>query len=241
MNYLDLTLPTPAANLACDEALLNACDANPDAEILRCWEPAGPFVVLGYANRAAAEANLAACRAQKIPVHRRCSGGGAVLQGPGCLNYSLILAIDRHPALHTIPATNCHIMEKQRRALESVLASPVTVQGVTDLAVDRGPAGPLKFSGNAQRRLRHALLFHGTFLLDFNLDLIQEILPMPSREPEYRQKRPHYQFLANLRVSADTIKTALRETWLAGEATTPPEIATALLEKYDNEEWNFKF
>src|SRR5271166_1683801 len=26
MKFLDLTLPTPAANLACDEALLDACD-----------------------------------------------------------------------------------------------------------------------------------------------------------------------------------------------------------------------
>ena len=27
MKYLDLTLPTPEANLACDEALLDWCDA----------------------------------------------------------------------------------------------------------------------------------------------------------------------------------------------------------------------
>jgi lipoate-protein ligase A len=204
-------------------------------------------VVLGYANRAASEADLDACRARGIPVHRRCSGGGAVLQGPGCLNYSLILSLDRHPDLQTIPAANRHIMERQRQTLERLLASPVSVQGITDLSfVPRGKdeetGGLVKFSGNAQRRKRHALLFHGTFLLDFDIDLVQKILPMPTREPDYRQHRPHRQFLANLRVSAAAIKAALRETWGAVEAPTrAPEIPPSLLEKYEGEAWNCKF
>jgi lipoate-protein ligase A len=259
MNYLDLTLPTPAANLACDEALLDACDENPDAEILRFWEPGQYFVVLGYANHAASEANLAVCRAENIPVLRRCSGGGAVLQGPGCLNYSLVLGLARHPALGTIPGANRHIMEQQRRTLERVLARPVSVQGVTDLSVDSlaspgdsplstlhspfpSVPGPLKFSGNAQRRKRRALLFHGTFLLDFDIALVQKILPMPSREPGYRQNRPHSQFLTNLCVSAAVLKTALRETWSALQPPgRPPQIALSLAQKYAGEEWNLKF
>jgi len=250
MNYLDLTLPTPAANLACDEALLDLCDENPDAETLRFWEPAQYFVVLGYANRAASEANLAACRAESIPVLRRCSGGGAVLQGPGCLNYSLVLAIARHPALHTIPDANRHILERQRRTLERLLARPVSVQGVTDLSVDplrcsgnsQFPIGPLKFSGNAQRRKRHALLFHGTLLLDFDIALVQKILPMPSRQPGYRQDRPHSQFLTNLALPAPALQAALRETWSALQPPAPPpHIAPSLTQKYAGDEWNLKF
>jgi lipoate-protein ligase A len=247
MKFLDLTLPAPAANLACDEALLDSCDQNPDAETLRFWEPDRYFVVLGYANRAASEANLAACRAQNIPVLRRCSGGGAVLQGPGCLNYSLILSLQRHPALHTIPAANRHIMEHQRQTLQRLLAFPVSIQGVTDLSLrrslaDGGPGAPLKFSGNAQRRKRHALLFHGAFLLDFDISLIQKILPMPSRQPDYRQNRPHSQFLTNLRLSPTPIKTALRQTWSAIQPLAPPpQIPPALLEKYAGDPWNLKF
>src|SRR6266550_4117185 len=59
MQYLDLSLPTPEENLACDEALLNFCEAGYDREILRLWESPTPFVVLGHGNRAADEANLA--------------------------------------------------------------------------------------------------------------------------------------------------------------------------------------
>ena len=93
MKLLDLTLPSPAENLACDEALLDACDENGGEEILRFWEAREPFVVVGYANKVATEVNLDACAAKKLPVFRRCSGGGTVLQGPGCLNYALILRI----------------------------------------------------------------------------------------------------------------------------------------------------
>src|SRR5690242_14068944 len=93
MKHLDLTLPSPAENLAADEALLDQCEAGAEGEILRFWEPREAFVVLGYANRAALEVDLPACQAHQIGVFRRCSGGGTVLQGPGCLNYSVILRI----------------------------------------------------------------------------------------------------------------------------------------------------
>ena len=32
------TLPSPEANLACDEALLDACEAGEAPELLRFWE-----------------------------------------------------------------------------------------------------------------------------------------------------------------------------------------------------------
>jgi len=175
MTSLDLTLPTPAENLACDEALLDLCEAS-GGETLRFWESPQYFVVVGYANPIATEVNRAACEARGIPILRRCSGGGTVIQGPGCLNYSLALSIEGDHSLPNITAANRFIMERNRLALEAVLAQPVTVSGHTDLAV-----GGVKFSGNAQRRKRLALLFHGSFLLHFNLPLISDLLLMPSR------------------------------------------------------------
>jgi len=237
MKYLDLTLPAPSANLACDEALLDACDDSPGAEILRFWEPRHYFVVLGYANRAELEVNLAACREENIGVYRRCSGGGAVLQGPGCLNYSLILSIAGDPALHSIASANCHIMERQRRALAGVLGRAVSVAGITDLSL-----GGRKFSGNAQRRKRRALLFHGVFLLRFNIPMMGKLLPMPSRQPDYRQNRAHGQFLANLDAPASLIKGALREAWSATDSCgSLPSIPPQLEQKYAGEAWNRKF
>jgi lipoate-protein ligase A len=237
MKCLDLTLPTPTANLACDEALLDACEAAAGGEVLRFWEPRDYFVVVGYSNHVALEVNTAACRREKLGVYRRCSGGGTVLQGPGCLNYSLILKIDGNDALQTITAANCHIMGRHRDILTELLGRPVQMQGHTDLVLDG-----LKFSGNAQRRKRHALIFHGTFLLHFNISLVEKFLPMPSRQPEYRQGRTHGSFLMNLPTPADAVKSALRKVWSAKTTLeVVPDYQRLMAEKYSQDDWNLKF
>ncbi len=83
MKLLDLTLPSPAENLACEEALLDVCDEHGGGEILRFWEAHESFVVVGYANKITTEVNVESCRAKQISIFRRCSGGGTVLQGRG--------------------------------------------------------------------------------------------------------------------------------------------------------------
>jgi lipoate---protein ligase len=237
MKYTDLTLPTPEENLACDEALLNQCEEG-GPEVLRCWESPLPFVVLGYGNEAAREVNLAACRERRIPVLRRCSGGGTVLQGPGCLSYSLLLPIDVAGLTGSIASTNRWIMEKHRVLFSRILEREVLVHGHTDLAAEG-----LKFSGNAQRRRRHFLLFHGTVLLHFDLQLVEQVLPMPSKQPPYRQDRPHLGFLQNLHLAALAVKEALRREWAAQDplpAVPRRAIQNLVEEKYSRAEWNLR-
>jgi lipoate-protein ligase A len=252
MTFLDLTLPTPAENLACDEALLDWFEEHGGEGVLRFWEPVNYFVVVGYGNQVATEVNVAACEAEEIPILRRCSGGGTVLQGPGCLNYLLVLKIEEHDPLASITAANRFIMERNREAVEregrrKKAEGRIGIRGCTDMAVEpqSSTAGAhLKFSGNAQRRRKHFLLFHGTFLLQFDLALIDKFLRMPSKEPDYRQGRSHKDFLTNLDLPADVVKRALRQEW---GAATPLEVvprdAIALLarDKYVTDEWNLKF
>ena len=121
MRLLDRTFFSPAENLACEEALLDACEENGGAGILRFWEADEPFVVVGYANKTAAEVNLPVCREKNIPVFRRCSGGGTVLQAAGCLNYALVLRITADGPCRSITAANQFIMEKNRAAVAAVL------------------------------------------------------------------------------------------------------------------------
>ncbi len=237
MQYLDLTLASAAANLACDEALLDALEIGAGADVLRFWEPEQWFVVAGYSNKVAREVNLAACRQAGVGVFRRCTGGGTVLQGPGCLNYSLALQFQGRPPLETVSGANRHIMARQRDALAGLLRRPVEVMGCTDLAL-----GGLKFSGNAQRRKRRALIFHGTFLLRLDLTLMGRFLNMPSRQPDYRQGRPHDRFLMNLNVNAAAVKDALRQAWGARTPLPePPDCRRLIAEKYARDDWNLKF
>jgi len=80
------------------------CENGKGDEALRFWNPRH-FVVVGYANRIANEVNVAACEKRGVPILRRCSGGGTVLQGPGCLNYTLILHAGDTGPLRNISAT----------------------------------------------------------------------------------------------------------------------------------------
>ena len=266
MQYLDHTFETPEENLACDEAILDLCEEGMGPEILRFWEPRSYFVVAGYSNKISSEVHVEECKKQGIPILRRPSGGGTVLQGPGCLNYSLILKIEQRKEFETIRSATCFIMETHAKALESIachfeaegreiprqrdlssqktlleMTSKIQVQGTSDLTFNG-----LKFSGNAQRRKRTAFLFHGTFLLDFDLPMIEKTLAMPSRRPPYRKERSHKEFLTNLSISSNHIRKALAKTWRAeekfGNEFLPlDQIRNLVREKYSRREWNFKF
>ncbi len=240
MKVLDLTLPTPQHNLACEEALIQWCEEDGyEDEILRFWEPKEHFAVLGYSGKINSELNLISCQDLCVPVLRRCSGGGTVLQGPGCLNYALILRIPDREALKGITETNAFIMQRLKNALEPILGPGIEIQGFSDLALGR-----LKFSGNAQYRKRRFLLFHGTFLLRFDISLMDKLLPVPSKQPPYRQNRSHGDFLTNLNLPPDTIKQTLKRAWHATEELKDfplDRIERLVRERYGKEEWTFHF
>jgi len=249
MKQLEHALPSPAECLAADEALLDRCEAGHGDELLAFWEPRETFVVVGYANKISTEVNLAACRERNIPVFRRCSGGGTVVQMPGGLNYSLILRITETGPTRNISAANEFIMDKNRAAMQAAIGQPepvVSVRGHTDLTLTTTAPAPvtLKFAGNAQRRRKHFLLFHGTLLIDCKLQLISELLQMPSLQPDYRHSRAHEDFVTNLNLPVAKVKAALTQAWGANEVWTQPpldEITRLAESKYLTDDWNYKF
>jgi lipoate-protein ligase A len=158
MQCFESSASSPQELLACDEALLDERESSGGEDALLFWESSTHFVVLGYTDRAATEVNLAECARLDVPVLRRCSGGGTVLQGPGCLNYSLVLRIPPRGPLSNLSDTNRFVMETMRDALHPIAQSRIEVQGTSDLAIDGR-----KFSGNAQRRRRDYLCFMALF------------------------------------------------------------------------------
>src|SRR5207247_8877424 len=89
----------------------------------------------------------------------------------------------------------------------------VEIRGQSDPAT-----GDLKFSGNSHRRRREFLLFHGSFLLNFDLGMIEELLKFPSKQPDYRSGRSHEEFVTNAEVAGDAIKSALIRAWTEKQA-----------------------
>src|SRR4051794_38698440 len=151
LRWLDLTLPDPDVNIRLDEDLLQE-----GAGVFRVWESPQVCVVLGQSCRAERDVHLAECSERGVPVIRRCSGGGAVLIGPGCLNYTLVLRFEWNPEWRRVQAAMRWVMDGMRSALG---VPELKIQGLCDLAV-RG----FKVSGNAQRRTTDTFLHHGTLL-----------------------------------------------------------------------------
>jgi lipoate-protein ligase A len=232
MRLLDLTLPTVAENLALDEALLVAAEAAGGGAVLRFWENRAVAVVVGAGGSVVQDVNMAACEADSVPIVRRASGGGTVLVGPGCLCFSLVLGYDQAPGLQDIRLANRYVLDRVR----SALPIPATIEGTSDLAV----AG-VKFSGNAQQRKRTHFLHHGTLLYDFDLALLTRYLHLPERQPEYRQNRPHAEFVSNVSLPAAELKRRLIDAWGAtsNEEPLPWDVVQVLLaEKYSHSEWH---
>src|SRR5690348_6629906 len=105
----EATFKSPAENLACDEALLDECESSDASGFVRFWESPSYFVVLGYGKQLEQEVFGEVCAEENIPILRRCSGGGTVVQGPGCVNYTLVLPIGSSRDLETISGANCSI------------------------------------------------------------------------------------------------------------------------------------
>ena len=206
---LDLTLPSPAGNLALDEALLEDAEMREGDPVLRVWESRRYFVVLGRSSNAADDVHVDACREDNIPILRRASGGGTVLQGPGSLCYAFVMPMSFHPDLGGIRSSNTFILSRLAGTF-SRWQSAVTIQGISDLAIEGR-----KISGNAQRRTRKALLFHGTLLYGMQAGIIARYLKQPKRQPGYRGNRDHDAFLRTIDAPIEELKRAIADAWHA--------------------------
>lgn len=238
MQLFDFSADSPELNLALDEALLVAAEEGAAGESIRFWSSDRPFVVLGYSRAAIDDVDVEACRRDGVPVLRRYSGGGTVLQGPGCLNYNLVLRMDRSDVFSTITGSTRAILERHAAALTPLLSGEVLLEGESDLTF-----GGRKFSGNAQRRLGAYLGFHGTLLLGFDVSSLAVYLRIPDRQPAYRRRREHREFVVNLPLTQNEVKNLLASAWGASEPLVTPPLALArrlVTERYARPEWNMK-
>lgn len=235
---LDATCGSPQADLALDEWLLHAVDADPAQATLRIWETTTYCVVLGRSNKAAVEVDLEACRRDDVPVLRRMSGGGAVVIGPGCLCYTLALPIHAEHQRLGITGTTAAFLGRMAESLRSSLPE-AAVRGISDLTV-----GEQKFSGNAQRWQRQAFLHHGTLLYDFDLPRVSRYLRAPSRQPDYRADRRHAEFIRNLPLNRGQLAEWLAETWRATWQSdcevAEASLAELLASRYSRPEWHLE-
>jgi lipoate---protein ligase len=229
MTLKDLSFATPEENIYFDELLFQLAEKHGRGEYLRFWESPTYFVVLGRIGKEQEDVRLHATTAEQIPVLRRTSGGGTVLQGPGCLNYTFVLSKRNTPALNDLRSSYQWICGKIVEAV-GALGVEAAFRPISDIALS---SNEKKFSGNAQHRGKHYLLHHGTILYDFSLEKISQYLNMPKEMPDYRKLRHHSEFVTNIPVIPAAFKAALIKTMPIDSAHQPlDDLEASLLKNY---------
>lgn len=251
MRLLTFTSPSPAFDLALEEAIHVCVEEDISPNTWRLWLPSIPAVILGTGQESALEANLEIARAENVPVLRRHSGGGAVVIGPGTINFSAFYRIADLPGSETIRGAMYAALKPLSAMLES-FGLCLKEAGLSDLAVLCADGTLRKIAGNSQARKRRSVVVHGTLLADPDWARIERLLRFPSSIPEYRAGRGHRDFLTSLKecgapfafdgfgrglsnfLPADTMQASLpndEELKRAGVLE---------LEKYGRDEWNFR-
>ena len=213
-----------ATNMALDEALLESAAAGGVAS-LRFYAWADPTLSLGYFQPAAerlADANLA-----RLPFVRRATGGGAIVHHHEhwiCRMHHVVQRVLAGEGVVT-HAVACG----EERKLGAVVCFLNQTRG--DLVLNGS-----KVAGSAQRKLRGALLQHGSILLrrsEFAPALagVSDAAGAPELKPEP---------LADLIVTAlaaDTGWAVVPGAWTAEERA---RAAAVRAEKYAHPDWNGK-
>ena len=176
-----------AEQLAIDEALLDAANEGQlNFPIVRTWQADRPTVVVGSSSRLAEEVELDACKRLQVPVLRRPSGGATVVLGPGCIMWTVVTPHAEPPPIEAIHSA---MLDPLAAALTAA-GRRVSRQGTSDLTVSL-PEGIRKVSGNALRVRRRGVLYHGTLLDNFPLELISQLLRHPPRAGLSTTTQPH--------------------------------------------------
>ena len=167
MQYLidNLDSQDPAVNLALEEYAVRHLDISHDYCLLYINQPC---IVLGRHQNAFEEINYPYVLQNRIPVHRRISGGGTVFHDPGNLSFSFITRYDKKK-FNNYVYFNRSIID----ALNA-LKIPAELNGRNDIVI-----GEKKISGNAQFTSLNRMLSHGTLLFNAKLETLSEALKAP--------------------------------------------------------------
>ncbi len=196
---------TVAEHLDAEWRLFQTFEEGAPGHLFRTWETGQPAAVVGRNSVVADHVVEDACRRDNVPVLRRFSGGGAVILGPGCLNYALAVSLVSYPALEDVALSFETVLHRLIAALD---VPGLSVADGTDLALNGR-----KVSGNAQRRGRRAFIHHGTLLYAFDARLAARYLKAPPRQPAYRAGRQHTDFISNLPLSRTLLEDRLSAGW----------------------------
>lgn len=168
---LDFEEDNPGMNMAIDEAVLLAVEKGMIPNTVRFWKNRNA-VAIGYSQKVEKEIHQAACRRSGVAIVRRFTGGGAVYQNYGNLNWTVVIRRDDYPGRSISGVSD----------IFQVLSRPI-IQGLEMLGLRsefKPPngicIGGKKISGMAAYVKRESLLCHGTLLVYGDFSLMRHVL-----------------------------------------------------------------
>ncbi|MGD2107819.1 MAG: hypothetical protein PVI86_00375 [Phycisphaerae bacterium] len=209
-----------------DDDLIEATRADKAARV-RVYRLTDTIVVLGAGSTPDQEVNLHACRADGVPVLKRRGGGCAVVIDPGNVIVSVTTAglPFGHHRRHFDRLTAWLIDGLARTGIPDVKHA-----GICDLVL-----GDRKIAGACLHRSRDLLYYSASLLVEPDLANVARYLKHPPREPDYRRKRPHEDFMGSIAELSRPPRTAASGTHLVTKSVAsklreflrPPELDTA--------------
>ena len=171
---IDTGLRPPAQNIALNRALLEARQAEEIPSTLRFLR-FRPSALLGYHQSADQELNLDYCRANRVAVQRRITGGGAIYFDETQIGWELYLH-RRDVGTSDMQAISRRICHAAATAI-SALGVDARYRPRNDIEV-----GGRKISGTGGAFDGNALLFQGTLLVDFDVEKMLRVLRIPAEK-----------------------------------------------------------
>jgi lipoate-protein ligase A len=192
----------------------------------RVWIPAeppfaSPLLVLGNSQTPETELDLEAAAADGVPVYQRKGGGGAVFLTPGCVCVALRFRKHRDWAIADYFAAGNGLL---RAALAGAYGLHLEQRGISDLAYVEERHGrweERKVAGSSLYMPRECALYLASILVDARLEALDRYLRHPSREPDYRDRRAHADFVVNLSSLVPGVTPAGVRDLLLREAERP--------------------
>ena len=158
-------------NLAIEEALARSALSPTFRPTIRLWvNPQS--VILGRFQKASTEVDTSLCQQSGIQIARRFTGGGAVYQDEGNLNFTLVIQQgERHAQPRLSETASAIVLDALRSfGLKGSFLAPNSIM-----------LGERKISGGAAASGYGFALWHGSLLVSTNVDTLESVLA-PSRQ-----------------------------------------------------------
>jgi len=244
---LDVEYDDPYMNLAVEEAIPRKVGERKVPNTVRFWRNSNA-VVIGYFQSAKLEVNFEACEKFGTTISRRFTGGGAVYQDRGNLNYAISIR-KGHPLISEDLSETFKILSLGAVKGLRMLGLNAEFKPLNDIVINgrkvSGAAGSIRWG---------TVFYHGSILISPDLSILSKVLTASKRRLKDKYVRSVGKTVTTLRdelgrdISVDEVKEKLRKgiekaykiKLVEGVLTKEEELLAEELfrSKYSNEGWN---